>query len=407
LTRHILATGIADRSSLDFIFFCPIDRLVNMDQRLENSSMLDRKSTSGIPAIGIIAPIVLLVMSTVCGVTVVELLYHVYNVLASSKRVEYKVDRRIMFFGDGDKTFENKNDIFTYSANKDIRSLAVYFNDDNFVIEYSYRFHTNNFGLVQDADIARNVNSMLFLGNSFTEGQGAAPWFRHVAGEISNLGYQPINGGLWGTGFGQWSKLETYLESKSIQIQKLVVLFISDDYNRDIWHFHDQVLQCLSVASNCRGDEGVYPLPPMEELSSWVNRIKDARRASFKERLKKLLPASYRVYDFIEARLGRVTLIAQHSDAAIAGLIEKYGTMNVTFIHLPQKDELDRANRLGLSARRSIEKAGGRLYDGFKLCGLTPSDYHINDGHPNERGYAKIAHCTSRIIEQREGSQRG
>jgi hypothetical protein len=265
--------------------------------------MLDGKSPSGISDIRIIAPILLLVMSTICGVIVVELLYHVYIGLALSKHGEYKVDQRIMFFGGGNKIFENRNEIFTYSSNKDMSHLAVYFCDYDFVVEYNYRFHTNNFGLVQDADIAPNVNSMLLLGNSFTEGQGAAPWFRHVAGEIGNLGYQAINGGLWGTGFGQWSKLNTYLNSKSIRIQKIVVLFISDDYNRDIWQFPDQVLQCLSVASNCRGDEGVYPLPPVEELSSWVKRIKDTRRTLFKERLKKLLPASYGVYDFLKARL--------------------------------------------------------------------------------------------------------
>jgi hypothetical protein len=371
-----------------------------MDRRLGAHSIPVRKWAVETPVIRIIVPLLLLVTSTLCGVIVVELLYHFYIMLSPSKYDEYQWDRRIMFFGASGNTFDNINDIFTYSANKDIRSVTIYFNNNGFDVEYDYRFHANNFGLVQDNDIVPNVNSMLLLGDSFTEGQGAAPWFPRVAAEISDLGYQPINGGLLGTGFAQWSKLEAHLNSSSIRIKKIVVLFISDDYNRDIWHFPDQVLQCLSVASSCRGEEGFYPLPPTEELPSWVNRIKEARqRTSFGERIKRLPSASHGVYDFVKSYLK-----AQKSDAAIVKLIETYGTVNVTFIHLPQKGEAE-ANRLGLSARHSIEKAGGRVYDGFKLCGLTPSDYHINDAHPNEKGYGKIALCVSRIIKQQEGLQ--
>jgi hypothetical protein len=362
-----------------------------------------KSSTFGTTVVRFNGQILLLITSTLCAVIVIELIYYHFP-----HQHEYKLHRHINFYGDNNMIFENKDDIFTYSANKDIRRMSIYLNDGaGFGIEYDYRFHTNNFGLVQDADIVPNVNSMLFLGDSFTEGQGAAPWFRYVAGQISTLGYQPINGGLLGTGFAQWSKLDTYLTKKSIRIHKIVVLFISHDYTRRIWQLSDQTLQCLSVASRCRDDELYYPMPPMEELSSWVYRIKeDRRQVLFKDRIKSLVPASYRVYDFVKAGLQSTAsddltaLNAQRSDVAIAELIEKYGTANVTFIHLPQIDEVNGANRLGLSARRSIERAGGRLYDGFKLCSLTRSDYHVNDGHPNEKGYAKIALCAGRIIKE-------
>ena len=32
-----------------------------------------------------------------------------------------------------------------------------------------------------------------------------------------------------------------------------------------------------------------------------------------------------------------------------------------------------------MKVRRSIENAGGKLFDGFKLCGLTPADFYQND----------------------------
>jgi len=368
--------------------------------------MPDRKSTVGTQAVSIIAPILLLIISTICGIIIIEILYDCYLKLNSLNNTKYQ--NGIMFFGGNGRIFENKNDIFTYSANKDIRSSAIYTKDDDFVVEYDYQFHTNNLGLVQDADIITNISSMLLLGDSFTQGLGAAPWFPQVAGEINNLGYQPINGGLLGTGFAQWSKLETYLNSSSVRISKIVVLFISDDYVRYIWNFSDGELQCFSVASSC-SEERFYPLPSTEELSSWVNRIKNAKRSSFNERARRLLPASYDVYRFVMRyfnldRLRWKSEIAK-SDIAIAKLLEKYGTANVIFIHLPQKDEVGRANSFGLSARSSIEKAGGRVYDGFKLCGLTPSDYLANDPHPNEKGYEKIALCTNRIIKQQEWLQ--
>jgi hypothetical protein len=357
---------------------------------------MDRKlALHGTPLMTVVATALLLAVSSLCGILCVEALFRIYTMLLPAKHFEYKWDKRIMFFGSGDTVFENKSDIFTYSPHKDIRSLATYFNEYEFNIEYDYRFHTNNFGLVQEADIFPNVDSMLLLGDSFTEGQGAAPWFRHIAGEITNLGYQPINGGLAGTGFAQWSKLEDYLTAQSIRIKKIVVLFISDDYNRNVWNFPDQVLHCLSVPASCRGEEGVYPLPSMEALPSWVNRIENARRIKpFKDRVKAMLPASYSVYHFVttdhEAQ--------RRSDVAIVELIRKYGTMNVIFIQLPQKDEVNGVGMPRLGARRTIEKAGGQLFDGMTLCDLTPSDYHENDGHPNEKGYEKIALCTIKII---------
>ena len=36
-------------------------------------------------------------------------------------------------------------------------------------------------------------------------------------------------------------------------------------------------------------------------------------------------------------------------------------------------------NNLGMKVRRSIENAGGKLFDGFKPCGLTPIDFYQND----------------------------
>lgn len=311
-------------------------------------------------------------------------------------------DRRVVFFDGSSTIFENHEDIFTYLPHNEIRNVTAFFSDDGFVVEYDYRFKTNNYGLVQDVDIAPARDSVLLLGDSFTEGQGAEPWFSLVSPAIDRLGYQPINGGVLGTGFHQWLKLERYLVAKNIQIRKLVVLFISDDYHRPVWHIPPAVAGCLSAPPVCHVEDSyLYRLPPREELSAWIASVRTAR-GPMKPRLKLsaavLLPASYSVYMYFR-QLITFAHAERESRAAIGELIRTYGPANVAFIHLPQKDEVAHGpNDLGLRARRAIDDAGGALFDGFKLCQLTGSDYYTNDNHPNKGGYAKIAACVADVI---------
>ena len=204
-----------------------------------------------------------------------------------------------------------------------------------------------------------------------------------------------------GTGFLHWLKLLGYLAANKIQIRKLVVLFISSDYSRDLWNFTTNDIRCLSALSLCQLDQNLfYRMPPQEALSSWMAKIKMSRadrsgraptpkRSRLGERVSSLLPASYRVYMYF-----RLRRVAQESDTAIAQLIRTIGAENIFFIHLPQRDEIvNGPNGLGIETRRAIQQAGGTVLDGFKECRLTIADYYSNDEHPNGSGYAKIASC--------------
>jgi hypothetical protein len=211
-------------------------------------------------------------------------------------------DRRVIFFDGASPIFENREDIFTYSPNKEIRNVAAFFSDDSFKVEYDYRFHTNNYGLVQAGDIVPERKSFLLLGDSFTEGQGAEPWFQLVSPAIGQLGYQPVNGGVLGTGFQQWLKLDRYLAAKNIQIGKLLVVFISDDFHRPVWNIPQEVSECLSASQLCRVDQSYfYHLPPPEGMSSWIAKVRAARgplRPHVKLSTMALLPATYSIYRY-------------------------------------------------------------------------------------------------------------
>jgi hypothetical protein len=356
-----------------------------------------------------IASWLLMISSTILGILLFEIFSQLF--LPSLR----SADRNVIYFFDGPGTvFRDYGEIFTYVPHGDIRILTVSYSDNSFSTEYDYHIRTNNFGLVQDTDVIPEQASLLLLGDSFTEGVGAEPWFRSVSPEIYKLGYQPINGGIGGAGFGNWLKLERYLTSADIRIRKLVVLFISDDYRRPVWNVLPSELSCFSAQSLCHVEQGIYfryRLPPPEELSSWIAKIRLGRTAPLKARVQALLPASNRVYEYLKKRLhlsrsaregiAWEELGEQESRTAIAEFIKIYGRENVAFVHLPEKGELDSGpDNLGLKARRSIQELGGKLYDGFKLCHLTAADYHSNDLHPNSRGYPKIAACTMNIVKE-------
>jgi len=392
---HLTNTGLASGAPLN---------LTEATYLSARSAMTDDglPSLHGKPTfISKIGPWLLTIPSVLIGILLVELFCGLF---VQSIGNDPGRDRRVFFFDGQNAIFENQEDIFTYLPHNQIRHLLAFFSDDDFVVEYDYRFRSNNTGLVQDADIVPERESLLLLGDSFTEGQGAEPWFRLVSPVIDKLGYQPINGGILGTGFQQWLKLDRYLVAKNIKIRKLVVLFISDDYHRPVWHIPPAVLECLSAPAPCRVEDSTfYRLPPREEVSSWIARVRTAR-GPMKTRLKlsaaALLPASHRVYRYFKQQF-RSAQAEQESHAAIAELIRIYGPKNVAFIHLPQKDEVGHGpSNLGLKARHAIEDAGGKLSDGFKLCQLTVTDYYTNDEHPNKSGYSKIAACAASVINE-------
>src|SRR5262249_2294776 len=212
----------------------------------------------------------LVALSALLGIGIVEAGYHVYKRAVPPL---YDLNRRIMFFDGPDSIFRNIGDIWTYVPNSYILLRTIYFSESSYSTEYVYKYKTNNFGLVQDADLVPGVKSVLLLGDSFTEGQGAEPWFRQIAPWIKQLNYQPINGGLFGTGFVQWWELQQLLTANRIASAKLVVIFISDDFGRYKWNFPDAQLDCLRNISHCEGNESFFRLPPAPELAYWVARI--------------------------------------------------------------------------------------------------------------------------------------
>ncbi len=102
-------------------------------------------------------------------------MYYLFFLSDTSKNLDLQGHRVVFFDGSG-SIFRNQGDIFTYIPHNDVRNLTAFFFDNELRIEYDYHLRTNNLGLVQDVDTIAERESLLLLGDSFTEGQGAEQW---------------------------------------------------------------------------------------------------------------------------------------------------------------------------------------------------------------------------------------
>lgn len=370
------------------------------------------------PRAGLIRKIgswLLVLPSALIGVILVELYCQLFLPARYTNNVNN--NQRLIFFDGRGTIFENHGDIFSFVPHDDIRNVVAFFSPSSFSVEYDTRFHTNNFGLVQDNDVLPGPDSVLVVGDSFGQGLGAEPWFRLISPEIDQLGYQPVNGALLGTGFAQWRKLEQRLIAGNIRIAKMVVVFISDDFQRQVWNATPAQFSCFTALAQCDLEKSFfYRLPPQNELASWVDKIRTARAPLLHQswlgaRAAAWLPATYHAYRYLkESYYGeqhqntaeRQTLARaeDQSREAIAEFVRTYGASNVIFVHIPQKDEIGKPDKLGIKARQAIEAAGGHLVDGFQRCGLTETDYYPRDDHPTPAGYAKVARCVGDAIKE-------
>jgi hypothetical protein len=324
----------------------------------------------------------------------------------------YHWDARLMLFSEGD-VFQNRSwGGFTYQPNAKITERAVYITDPKrltLVDEYQYEVRTNSAGLVQLADVNKTIPSIMFLGDSYTEGQGALPWFYALESSWKKYSsFQIINGGMLGTGFEAWLRLYKHLAQRA-NIKKLVVIYISSDWTRAVWNISDHDLHCLKQATRCDGENNFLGLPANSaDAENQIHRIA-VERVDYVAHSRNFLEASA-VYQRLlhpaylrwwPYRRSETEAQFERSKDAIRQMTEAIGRENIIFIQLPQKDELMLSTLDSLSERgRSfIRQTGLKYVDGSKECGLTIEDFHIHDGHPNSAGYRKILDCVEGAVK--------
>lgn len=309
---------------------------------------------------------------------------------------------KVMLFESGDN-FVNIGRGFKYFPDKSIRTAAYYIKSDNTIVkEYDYFINTNNLGLVQKKSIDKNETVDIFLGDSFTEGQGAKPWFYEFENDYNKLN-KVVNGGLLGTGPLQWELLANYLESEHLIKYNMVnVIMISQDITRNIHNFSSKQLKCLRhqecVGISLFWGYNFHGKTQQETEKDVVNLVNQTRSIDldYKSLIKKsaFLYHAYLVIKdtFIFSSIKNANL------SAIKKLVNR-GKVKGRVYLVPTKDDFSTNGNMQFTKQTNkvilwLENNNIKVI----LCDdLLISDFHVNDNHPNEKGYKKIRECASSL----------
>jgi hypothetical protein len=306
---------------------------------------------------------------------------------------------------------------FGYSKNTRVREIAVYGNGKTFHVEYDASFITNNIGLVQKKSFDPKKKSIVIIGDSFTQGAGATPWFYQLEDHWINNEYQLINLGIIATGIEQWKDTLRWFSGIG-EIKHIFICCISDDWIRPRWYIYENVEKNALVFSNSFKNNFktsqeqpainilIYLIEKDSDHYTILKKAKDIAllyNVELKEFLKKSILTrmvlsvlrKYNIlyyYDHETALSKNMTSFDQ--------IISAYGAKHITVIHIPQKEEAIQGeyNELGKKVINFILSRHISYVDGLALCKLNKADFYRDDSHPNASGYKKICDCFSKNV---------
>lgn len=304
---------------------------------------------------------------------------------------------------------------FGYNKNTCVREISVYGNGQNFHVEYDTSFITNNIGLVQKKIFDPKKKSIVIIGDSFTQGAGATPWFYKLEDHWENNEYQLVNLGIIATGIEQWKDTLQWFSDIG-EIKHIFICCISDDWIRPRWYVGENVEQNALVFSNSvkNNFQASQEQPTFNILFYLIDKDSDhytiLKRAKdiavfYDVELKEFLKKS--ILTRMVLRVLRKYNILYYYDHEIAlsknmasfdQIISAYGAKHITVLHLPQKEEaiLGEYNELGKKVISFILSRHISYVDGLALCKLNKADFYRDDSHPNASGYKKIYDCFSK-----------
>lgn len=337
-----------------------------------------------------------------------EILSRIFLNSNNQQNVAYN---RYMLFEEND-IFKNYENFYIYYPNKKILSETYYDVDNKFIKEYSYFIKTNNLGLVQDNDLIKNKKSILFLGDSFTGGQGYNAWINNFKGSYKDL--QVVNGGIIGTGPIDFYILENHL-SNILDINKVVFIYIGDDYIRTPPIIPESTQKCLKNQDSCVGNENFYGFKNnnIQEVNLYLDKLKKYRIQN-KNNI-------FETYNLLEVVINKIKSFLKKSNLVVIldnfldnyrnkkifkknfyytkELIKKYNN-NIIFVRLNTKQEILLGKKSFWSNK--IEKEFSKINIKNYYCSFNNDLklFYENDGHPNKLGYNYLYNCILDILNK-------
>lgn len=294
--------------------------------------------------------------------------------------------------------FKNYKNFYTYKENlKNKRYLNFYKLEKEIIKVWDYKFSTNNFGLVQKFDLDTQIKSILFLGDSFTEGQGAKPWLENLG--RSFRGYQVVNGGFGGTGPIQFKNLNNYLSNK-INIEYRIVILIPSDIRRGIVKLNNT--NCIKNYFECNKNNNVFSIPKNnnfnieEHLSKFVFNKKIDTKKNIKFFIRDLYLYQYLRKYINLFRLKNDKNIKYNLNSLLE--LEKKYKDKIVFIQIKDASEImfKKASYETELINKFFSKNDIRKHN----CDMNNdlSLFHKYDFHPNKNGYTVLRNCVTEIL---------
>jgi len=318
------------------------------------------------------------------------------------KDVNISAENRYMLFQEGE-VFKNQNKIFKYHSKKKILAKTYYKKASKFIEEYSYYIKTNNFGLVQENDLATEKESILFLGDSYLESVGAYGWVNKFDGNYKN--YQIINGGILGVGPQQFELMEEHVV-QNFNIKKVIFFYIGDDFRRSIWNIQTNTNICLQNFTKCQGNENFYGFPfnQNKNLESFLDFLSAYRlKINSKKKFFKVKEFVKNLYiiklnnNFFKKKFYKTNNIhIKKNLSSLKRLHDKYGK-NIIFIQLNTKSEIIYGKSYETNyAEKFIKKISNNHF----VCNFNNNlkFFFKTDMHPNKTGYDYLYKCTDKIL---------
>lgn len=348
--------------------------------------------------------VVIICFSSIFAFAVVELLYRAVNPEEHSRN---NLNGTMLF--EAGNNFLNHEGYFTYFPNREIRSLTLYSKPrpkgiEDIIIEYDYLIKTNNLGLVMQSDLSHEDRVVFIIGDSFTEGQGASPWFYDLENTYYASSRKLVNLGILGTGPTQWDNLaKSITEGLELQVDATVVNIIPGDMPRPVWSFGKQELKCLHHAL-CDYQFGFQGYNFNSEQNheniklSVLNSLIET--SSIFDSIKKYVRKSRVVLDlyalFIKKWQNNENIPANESSLlALNNAVNGNFFVNV----VSQK----RINSTNFENFKIVKELIGFLEINdisYSWCDIPFDGFHTIDDHPNAEGYKILRECTENALNK-------
>lgn len=355
--------------------------------------------------------ILLIFISFLISFFIAELVYRLFSDQNSSLHMH-----RTMLFESG-KNFKNLNNFFTYYPNQQIRSVGVYSSKapsslNDIIFEYDHKIETNNFGLVMKKNVIQNSKVVMVIGDSFTEGQGAVPWFYELEKEYQSGPTQLLNLGILGTGPQQWLLLSEYIiSSGNLDVESIILNIIPGDISRSPWSFTSREIECLHLVKcnyafgfqgfNFNTNQNYEDIS--RELITHINRY--SKLSKF-EKFKLLLLKSYviksihkvykKIKDKFKKRNDTPTFENIKNFKAILDL--KNIALNKISVNILSTKNINSKNYKKSEEAIFLLNFLKEKEIKHSWCDIPIHGYHKIDGHPNQEGYSYILECTKEAL---------